>query len=313
MGEEVVKQQEQAPLREPEGGGGQERKRRPWKRFLLLAILPALAHACLQVLVGIGIMVKLSVDIALAHGQGQGPELGAHALDAAYQAAVPTAVFWLHLLSIPVFGLWLRSAAKKWQFYPPGIRRKPWAAILPLGLGMSLLAHGMVMAGAVFAPKMYDDYVKMMESAGFGQSAISIIAAVLLAPIGEEIVCRGLTLHYGRMFFIPFWGERGGFWAANVLQALVFGLIHGDVLQGVYAFVLGMVLGLVAQYMGGLGPAIFAHFLVNGLSVFVFSIWFVDLPDSPANMAILLALGALLLWAGFWPIRRVRAEGWEQA
>ena len=54
------------------------------------------------------------------------------------------------------------------------------------------------------------------------------------------------------------------FMAANVLQAVLFGVYHMNWIQGVYAFVLGMILGFTARYFNSLWAAILLHAAVNG-------------------------------------------------
>ena len=77
----------------------------------------------------------------------------------------------------------------------------------------------------------------MMERSGIGTNGMVIFATVCLAPIGEELVFRGLTMKYAEKAF-------GRFWAANLLQAFLFGVIHMNWVQGVYAFFGGLVLPL---------------------------------------------------------------------
>ena len=54
------------------------------------------------------------------------------------------------------------------------------------------------------------------------------------------------------------------FFAANVLQALLFGIYHGNLIQGTYAFVLGLVLGFTAEYFHSVWASILLHAFVNG-------------------------------------------------
>lgn len=54
------------------------------------------------------------------------------------------------------------------------------------------------------------------------------------------------------------------FMAANVLQALLFGIYHGNLIQGTYAFVLGLILGFTAEYFHSVWASILLHAFVNG-------------------------------------------------
>lgn len=64
---------------------------------------------------------------------------------------------------------------------------------------------------------------------------VSFLAVTLLtAPLAEELVFR--VILYG-------WIRRyTGFWASALLSSLAFGMYHGNMIQGVYAFIIGMIL-----------------------------------------------------------------------
>ena len=63
---------------------------------------------------------------------------------------------------------------------------------------------------------------------------------IFVAPLFEEIVFRLIFLRAGKMV-LPFW-------AANIIQAVLFGLYHTLTVQRVYGFVIGLVIGCVFNY-----------------------------------------------------------------
>lgn len=78
-----------------------------------------------------------------------------------------------------------------------------------------------------------------MESASAGSNSIAMfLYASLLGPISEEIIFRGAILRIlekqGRVFAI-------------IVSAVLFGLFHGNILQGIFATCVGIVLGYVAM------------------------------------------------------------------
>ena len=83
---------------------------------------------------------------------------------------------------------------------------------------------------------------------------ITVPIAVILAPILEEALFRGLLLPR----LMPF-GE--GF--AVLTTAVLFGLFHGNLAQMPYAIAVGLVLGLVAARTGKLIYTILLHVLLN--------------------------------------------------
>ena len=101
-----------------------------------------------------------------------------------------------------------------------------------------------------------ESYSQVLENLGMDSpTVLSLAYTVLVAPVTEELIFRGLTLRILEGAF--------PFWAANILQALYFGIIHGNLVQGGYAFLAGMVLGYLVKRNGTLAAGILCHFGVN--------------------------------------------------
>ena len=112
------------------------------------------------------------------------------------------------------------------------------------------------LVSAVF-PSWLEDYLELMENSGLSGEIpfLMMVYSVLLAPISEELIFRGVTLRIARRAF--------PFWMANIIQALLFGIFHMNALQGCYTFVLGLVLGYICEKGGTIYHVIFFHFLFN--------------------------------------------------
>lgn len=106
-------------------------------------------------------------------------------------------------------------------------------------------------------PSWLEAYEKLMENAGISEdvSVIMMIYSICLAPISEELIFRGVTLRIARRSF--------PFWAANLIQAVLFGAFHMNMIQGIYAAALGLFLGYVCEKGGSIYLAIVFHFLFN--------------------------------------------------
>ena len=108
----------------------------------------------------------------------------------------------------------------------------------------------------IVRPDVMQNYTKVMESLGSGNpSLFSVFYVVITAPIVEEMLMRGLCLVILRKEF--------PFWVANIIQAFYFGVIHLNLVQGIYAFLLGMVLGAVVKRYGTLKASMYLHFVIN--------------------------------------------------
>ena len=140
-----------------------------------------------------------------------------------------------------------------------------WSLLLLLLLLLQALA---VAALAGLVPALRDTEV---GNAGFlrEESALSLVvlavAAVLIAPVLEELLFRGVVLR-GLML-------RTGFWPAAVVSSLCFGAFHatGTGLEAVPIVVATAVFGLglcvLTRRTGRLGPAIGVHALRNAFAV----------------------------------------------
>ena len=88
---------------------------------------------------------------------------------------------------------------------------------------------------------------------------MQLLVMGLAAPLCEEVIFRGLV--YRRLK-----REKGSAMAA-VVSAFLFALFHGNLLQGIYAGSLGLLLALVCEC--GLGAAIWFHSCVNVSTIVV--------------------------------------------
>lgn len=104
-------------------------------------------------------------------------------------------------------------------------------------------------------PQTMEAYTALLENLVGGNIIVSVISTAVLAPIAEEIIFRELmTRKLCRLF---------PFWFANLIQALAFGIYHLNIVQGIYAFFLGLILGYVAYRMKSIWASIMLHGIMN--------------------------------------------------
>lgn len=131
-------------------------------------------------------------------------------------------------------------------------------------LGIALLVPGAQFMSSIVTsmislvfPTWLEDYMELIENAGLSGdvSLLMMLYSVLLAPVSEELIFRGVTYRIARRSF--------PFWFANILQAFLFGVFHMNPLQGCYTFILGLFMGYICEKGGSLYHAILFHFLFN--------------------------------------------------
>lgn len=124
------------------------------------------------------------------------------------------------------------------------------------GLALQLLSNFLLTMIFTAFPELMESYSQVLENLGmYSPTVLSLLYTAAVAPLAEELLFRGLTLRILE--------EAFPFWAANLLQALYFGLIHGNLVQGGYAFGAGMLLGYLVKKKGTLAAGILCHFGVN--------------------------------------------------
>lgn len=124
------------------------------------------------------------------------------------------------------------------------------------GLVLQLISNFLLIMVFTAFPELMESYSQVLENLGMNSPTfLSLLYTAAVAPIAEELLFRGLTLRILEGAF--------PFWASNLLQAFYFGLIHGNLVQGGYAFLAGMVLGYLVKRKGTLAAGILCHFGVN--------------------------------------------------
>jgi hypothetical protein len=145
---------------------------------------------------------------------------------------------------------------------------------------------------AAMLPHAFEAYSELMEPLMDGSVRLTVLYVLLIGPVSEELIFRGALLDRFHLAF--------PFLAANALQAALFGIYHMNLTQGVYAFCLGFVLGLIRYVTGSILANMLAHILFNATS-YALDLFF---PAGQAAQLAAIAAGAVLGCAWFvWSLR----------
>ncbi len=128
-----------------------------------------------------------------------------------------------------------------------------------IGLGMCMVGNFAVslLGSTLSAFGMPPVQPQMEDPAGFFGLALTVLASAFLPALVEEFAFRGVVMGLLRPF-----GD--GF--AIVVSAVLFGLMHGNLVQAPFAVVVGLGLGYITVAARSMWPAIAAHFLNNLLA-----------------------------------------------
>ena len=138
-------------------------------------------------------------------------------------------------------------------------KKKPLYLVSILLLGAAF-SHGLNLLVSLFNINGIFGSYEAVEAEIFAPGVIFvIIRAVILAPIAEELVFRGLVFRRMKNYT--------SFWPAALVSSALFGLYHMNLAQGIYAFIFGIVLCEVYRRFNHLLAPILLHFAANVLSV----------------------------------------------
>lgn len=150
-----------------------------------------------------------------------------------------------------------------------GLRWKNWPWVFLIApatvLAMWLVFGGLQAIGYMdwmesLGVEATQDSVKLLQTATDPMVLILMaIAAVLVAPVCEEIVFRG--------YLYPVAKKYAGTWTAAICSGLVFAAAHGSLAALLPLFIFGIVLALLYEKTGSLWAPMAVHFCFNGATV----------------------------------------------
>ncbi|MDD6428553.1 MAG: type II CAAX endopeptidase family protein [Lachnospiraceae bacterium] len=173
-------------------------------------------------------------------------------------------LFIYSIFALVIFGAWFKRNRCSFECRSMSLKGfRPLmviAGVILFVFGAQIISSFLVSLLSAAFPKELARYMKLLKTTGLsgGITPLMLIYSAILGPISEELVFRGLTLGYFKKSMSFFW--------ANILQALLFGLIHGNLIQFVYAFLLGLMFGFIAHRTGSLLVTIILHISFNSLS-----------------------------------------------
>ena len=148
---------------------------------------------------------------------------------------------------------------------PSWMQTRPWIVLtwsVLLALGSIIPSERLV---EVLQMEMPEQMMKMFEEVM--KKPIGYVVIGILAPFAEEVVFRGAILRklLGMM-------DEKRHWVAIAISALVFGLVHLNVPQGIHAFLIGLLLGWMYYRTRSILPGILFHWVNNSVAFIMFHI-----------------------------------------
>ncbi len=185
-------------------------------------------------------------------------------------------------------------------FSPNGWSILRWPVILAGGCAFCVVVTFGLTVIETLVPQWFTSYNAAMENLDIRTSLVTIVYALLIAPIAEECIFRGVLM--------SILSQDGGFWLANTVQAFCFGVYHMNPVQGVYAFLMGMILGYVYRYGKGLPAAICFHMAFNGTTWVMGLVLPADMAVTWQMSAVVITVGSIVCAGALWMLRRMHGK-----
>lgn len=281
-------------------------------KYIVLLFVPLFAAIFIQYLVSITDIIILFIKNMIQDKALSADESASSVIEADYKSSVNTgAIFFAqYFLYTIVFGIWyyisivnkhnLKSTkdediyglrAVSYRVYS-GIKKltkKTVAIIIVAGILCQTYTDAILSLIKNAAPGLFEDYDKMIEKIiGSYSSPLLLFTVFILAPIAEELLFRGVILSYARKNFKTS--------IAIIINGLLFGLYHGNVIQGCYAFIFGMIIAIIVIHFDSIVPGILFHIAVNTSVIVVQDSWFTKTSSCIAALLVSLSAFAALFY-----------------
>ena len=175
--------------------------------------------------------------------------------------------------------------------------------LIVLGIALQLLSTGLLNIIYYFAADtdVFRNYNELMKNIDGSMTKSILIYTVLLAPVFEELIFRGLIMDFARYGF--------SVTASIIITAVSFGIFHGNIVQFCYAVPIGLVLAYVRMCRERLSDSIILHIIINLSSVTVMPVLskvIAQVTGEMASYGMFLILGVILL--AMWFLK----GGWKK-
>lgn len=162
--------------------------------------------------------------------------------------------------TVPVFStakILIRKKAEEMRL--SHLTKEPWQNFALIGIAVIAISQGVNLLinlmGLVDKSDAYQNVAKDQYSAYF---LVGIIGYGIISPIAEELLFRGIIYNYLKRFL--------SFKLAMFLTAAVFGVYHMNEVQGVYGFLMGLLIVYAYEYFGSFLAPVGIHMAANILS-----------------------------------------------
>ncbi len=190
-------------------------------------------------------------------------------------------------ICIVVFALLFRADRRKeQQAGQKETSKAAWIILAVMSVALCVSLNGLIsLSGLSGISAKYQEVAETLYSGGI---LLELITVGILGPICEEMIFRGLMFQRLCGYVKPT--------IAVLISALMFGLYHGNIVQGVYAFFLGIVMALCYLRFQTIWAPILIHIMANITSVCITEIAVIGKGLEQTNVLIVATIITTIVW-----------------
>ena len=162
--------------------------------------------------------------------------------------------------------------------------------IILTGISLQYLVAAILSCISLYVPELLAEYNTMVE-ASFSSGIWAILSTALIAPLGEELLFRGLILHHTRQITGPI--------IAVIINGILFGLYHMNLVQLCYAIPIGILLAAIVTVSHSIYPALILHMAVNITAYMMPAALFAKKETIICTIMVSLIIASICIWRYF--------------
>lgn len=230
--------------------------------YIFLSLVPVAVLLAIQTVTQIPFMAIAMAETVSEAGGNPGDVLDTMMrMSEVFNAKYAVWAYMLYgVIALVVFGSWyIKGFVKgKPRFkFSSVFGFKSVLATVGIVIGLTFTIDAGMTLASWLVPDVMDSYKQLIEASGLVDNVlITVIYGILMGPVLEELALRGLTFGYLEKSNIkPFF--------VILISGILFGAMHMNLVQGIYASFLGFFLGYLRYKYRSISITIICHILFN--------------------------------------------------
>ena len=237
-----------------------------WKDWLLMILSSSIV---LQIVVALGASLLVNIDTSGLSAEAANAVVAQQLFRLSINSSVygtlislPLVLLVMHWRKIPLLNR--RQLSKKESFIIRGLNKEDWKFLVKyIPVSYVLYIAGSMIVATLFDAGQPENQIAVESLFNYVPLWVMFIMIVIVAPIAEELLFRGIFLFPGK--------AHKRTWVRVIISAVLFGLVHNPTdVHSFYTYVgMGFIFAYASKRTQSVEAAIVYHFLNNLLGFLV--------------------------------------------